>query len=273
MSRYSSPTSSVSFQTAVLDQDARWVHSSIMTQLLADLMTYDITTQAGRVAALGRLTSVIYSSPYMITDGSALHPTELRFGTIVNAGVVNPATLYVALFCDAWDAYWTQVMLAAGFRDRTAEKALLANSGILEVDQSRSTPDPSECRSQYNDSVVSYRRAIAAMNNNLRNRIGVYNYQTFEQKYNLVWSATAPFAEVSHPEPVRLEPKHDLIALAAKHSNSSSLTPKPIFSLSELAAMVKQLQEQSAAEEDDAERPPRSKDSQSNNTAKYSKNV
>lgn len=192
MSRYSSPTSDTAFQQAVTDQNQRWITVSACAKLLSDLPNFDITTQAGRVAALGRITSVIAGAPYMITDGTPEHSVELRFGTIANAGVVNPAILYVALFCDGWPEYLTQLELAAGFRDRVQEKTTLGNAAILEVDQSKSTPDPALCRSQYNDATVSYRRAIGAMLTLLKNRIGVFNYKTFEAKYQLVWSATAP---------------------------------------------------------------------------------
>jgi hypothetical protein len=128
----------------------------------------------------------------MIEDGNPLHPTAIRFGTTSNTGVANPAVIWFALFCDGWDALITQITTAVGFRDRALQKTMLTNDSILEVDQSRSTPDPSQCRSRSDDAFVSYYRSLDTMDRFYRNRIGAYNYKTFETKYALVWGPTAP---------------------------------------------------------------------------------
>lgn len=237
MSQYSAPTSDTLLQQSVADQSMPWIHASSLAIMLANLKNFDITTQAGRTAAFESLTSNITGAPYQIIDGGPIYATSLRFGTSANTGVVNPATIYFALFCDGWASLCTQVALAVGYRDRAAEKSLLSNTALLEVDQSRSTPDPSECRSQYNDSVVSYRRAIDTMYNLFRNGMGRYNYKTFEQKYQLVWSATAPTV-LTTPLLLKGDPLENL--LQRGYSEPATLVRQPSVNTSDILANLSQ---------------------------------
>jgi hypothetical protein len=242
MSQYSSPTSDISFQTAVIDQDSLWIMPGALNKLIADLRAQDVSTQAGRAAAAGVLTSLPHGAPYMILDGTALHPTSLRFSTTTNVGVVNPAVVWFALFCDGWDAILSQLTLAVGYRNRAEQKTMLDNGAVLEVDQSRSTPDPSQCRSQSNDAFVSYNRALDTMQRQFRNRIGAYNYKSFENKYALVWSATAPI--VLEPDYARFDHPH--VTSHYQHPATSGVVYGPgVFDRQTLLKMLAALPDES----------------------------
>jgi hypothetical protein len=60
-------------------------------------------------------------------------------------------------------------------------------------------------RSQYNDAVYSIRKAVQAARTLLSNCTGVFNYHTFETKYQLTWGTTAeppPFTAGPRAVPV-----------------------------------------------------------------------
>jgi len=185
---YSSPNVTA-YAAAVADQYAPWYPVSVIQQLLATLRQVNFSTQASRSLGLGAVTSLVTVSPYVINDGSAERSVDLRFSTTTNAGVTNVARTYVAAFCDSWPEVLQQASTALMFRDRSAEVTLLENASS-NGQASKSTPDPMQSRQQYNDASQAFRWALTAMTSNLRNGVGLYNVDTFEDKYSLVWGTT-----------------------------------------------------------------------------------
>jgi len=191
MSQYSSPDNDA-FIGAVAVQDSTWYTIPALNRSLGQLRIIDVSLQTGRTQALGILNSLMDTSPYIIDDGTSEHDGARRFGAV--GTTIMSARIFLAAFAYGWPELFASLRGAASFRDRQSEKAMLDNGGILEVDQSRSTPDPSQMRSQYNDSLVSFQKTISTMECMIRNRVGVHNYKTFETEMTLVWSTTPPSA-------------------------------------------------------------------------------
>jgi len=183
-SLYSSP-SLASYKSAVTDQYQPWYPVSTVANLVQALSSVDPNTQAGRAQGLGILTSLVPNAPYAISDGSAERPTDLRFSTTTNAGVVNVSKTYVAGFCDSWPEAFEGARSALGFRDRAGEKQILDN--VMKPTIEDSVTPWAVTNSSRNDATQAFRWALNTMKKNLRCGTGVYNYRDFEDKYGLVW--------------------------------------------------------------------------------------
>jgi hypothetical protein len=222
-SQYSSPALD-SFLSALTDQFAEWYPISVVTTLLRDLELFDIKTVTGRTEAAARLNSLIRSQPYSISDGSA-GQQDIRFSTFLPAGTVTPKVAHVAAFCDGWPEVLTALRLACDLTTRMTNVTQVDNSNGSEVDQSKSTPDPRQSTGASNDAIVSYRRALNTARRLLNNRVGVHNYQTFEKKYALIWSAAEQPKEGPDHEESVLELKCKL--LQARLDALSAVPEKP----------------------------------------------
>ncbi len=180
MSKYTGPINS--YTQAVADQSRLWIPIAIMNQALQNLSNVSPATQAGRQTIIDTVATLIPAVPYSISDGAVFN-LDLRFGTNTNAGTPVTATIFVAAFRDGWSEVITQLQSAADFSQRIMEKGI--NSSAPPADM----PDANNARSQYNDAVYSVRKAVQTARTLVSNCTGLYNYHTFESKYQLSWGA------------------------------------------------------------------------------------
>jgi hypothetical protein len=159
MSSYSSKSPS-SFLQAVVDQDRLWVRVNVLVTLFNELRVADVYTDSGRAAALENLNSMTAANPYSIVDGSTEHLVNVRFSSPSNTGAPVPSALYAALFRDGWQEIFDALTSAL--------------NTPISVD-----PPPT--------AVDRFYSAVALAGAAIRNSIGIYNYQTFEQEYSLQW--------------------------------------------------------------------------------------
>jgi hypothetical protein len=187
---YTNPTDQNAYDSMVVAQGLNWYPLAVVQNLVRDLKGPQIRTQAGRDAALGIVNSIQTMAPYLI-QGPVIG--DIRFSSTANliTSLPNPLLFFIAGFCDGWDVIFVKLRSALEYKDRKGERASEANSATSEVDQSRSTPDPSTGLQQLNDTTVSLNWVIQTMEQLLRARSGVYNVRTFETKYGLTWTQTS----------------------------------------------------------------------------------
>jgi len=193
--QYSGPLSS--YTQAVTDQSRPWVTVSTLAQALRNLTNASGATQAGRQLIIDTLISLQGGQPYAIKNGQD-QTADLRFSTVIAAGVPLTASLYAALFSDGWSEVFTQLNSAADFQDRQGEK--LVTQANPQIGSSDFACNPNSMRSQYNDATYSIRKAAQTGQRLLTACTGVYSYHSFEQKYQLTWGlATEGMATRTHP--------------------------------------------------------------------------
>lgn len=185
MSQYSGPLTS--YTQAVTDQSRPWVTVSTLAQALRNLTNASGATQAGRQLIIDTLISLQGGQPYAIKNGQD-QTADLRFSTVIPAGVPLTASLYAALFSDGWSEVFTQLNSAADFQDRQGEK--LVTQANPQIGSSDFACNPNSMRSQYNDATYSIRKAAQTGQRLLTACTGVYSYHSFEQKYQLTWGTT-----------------------------------------------------------------------------------
>jgi len=182
-SKYSGPITS--YQNAVADQSRLWIPVPIITAAVSALRNIGPSTQAGRQQVLETVATLIPAQPYAIIDGQT-QVTDLRFGTVTNAGTPITANSYVACFRGGWSAVLRQLQSAADFSARINEKGVgLPNTTGQEM------PDSTMMRLQFNDATVALRQAVLSADRLLSNCTGMYNYHTFETGYQLTWSTAS----------------------------------------------------------------------------------
>lgn len=177
-SKYSGPLSS--YTQAVADQTRLWIPLPIMNQAIQNLKNASPATQAGRQLIIDTLASLIPAQPYAIVDGQT-QLADLRFSTSTNAGTALTAANYVAAFRDGWSEVITQLQSAADFAMRLTEKGVNGGSpaGTL--------PNADSMISQQNDAQFAIRKAIQTADRLISNCTGIFNYHTFEARYQLTW--------------------------------------------------------------------------------------
>jgi len=178
-----------SYSRAVVDQDLQWYTLASFTRLINQLSLVNFSTAQARNDAIGILTSLSATKPYGIADSNQ-NTTDVRFSTLTNAGVVVIAKHFVAAFCDGWPEIFGSLMNALNYKDRAAEKTLDSNNAQNDTDASGSTPNPAVVRSEFRDAQRAFQGALATAKMYIRNGVGVYNYRSFEDKYNLTWTTT-----------------------------------------------------------------------------------
>jgi hypothetical protein len=160
MPAYNSPSQSAVLQ-ATADQDRLWVRINVLVTLLTELRTSNVYSDAGRAAAMENVTSMVMANPYTIVDGSTEHLTAIRFSAPTNAGSPIATAIFVALFRDGWAEIFASLVAALS-------TPLAADPDLLAVPQ--------------------FYAALGAAGTNVRNSIGLYNFLSFEQEYQLTWS-------------------------------------------------------------------------------------
>jgi hypothetical protein len=178
--QYSGPITQ--YVQAIADQSRPWIPASTLAQALRNLKNISPSTQAGRQQIIDTVATLQAGQPYAIKDGFS-QTADLRFSTIANAGVANPAIVYVATFSDGWAQVFNQLQLAADFSQRFNEKGV-----VSPADSVANMPNSDSMQSQKNDAGVSVRKAVLTADRLMSNCTGLYNYHTFETKYQLIWS-------------------------------------------------------------------------------------
>lgn len=246
MSKYSGPINS--YTQAVADQSRLWLPIAILNQALQNLSNVSPATQAGRQMIIDTVATLIPAVPYAISDGAVFN-VDLRFGTTTNTGSPSTAIIFVSAFRDGWSEILTQLQAAADFSQRIMEKGV--NSSAPTADM----PDANNARSQYNDATYSVRKAVQTARTLVSNGTGLYNYHTFETKYQLVWGTTSepappPVAEIPPrlPQPIDLDRLFAAVAMLPMQNRSPLLMPhiQFIFAAGRIAEVAALLEPKSA---------------------------